>query len=621
MKKVFIVLAAAAALLCGCDKYGPRLDEIEGRLSALEQKCEELNTNISGIGKLVDALNNNISIKEVKKVDNGFQVVFSDGTSYYITNGPKGDTPGITAALDGDTYYWKVNGEWLTDGAGNKIPVTGATPQLKYDSDTDTWYVSTDKGQTWEVVGVQKTGTDITFTEDDEAYYFDFGDGNVAKISKMATFVLKVESDVVTVEAGKTVTLAYTITGGDETTHVVAEASGYTAKVDEAAKTVAITAGATAAPGWVILKAIRNSDGASSSQFVSVNNGTTPPGPQESIELTITDLTYNSVSYSAVPSDKQMYYLVSLMSKEYMDYYGLNDDDALFQDDIDYYAGLGQAYGYTLAEVLEILCDQGDSQYTFDDLEPQTEYILYAYGVSLSETPARLTPVARVTFTTPEEPSGEGLYKQLLGDWVAKGTIVSSSGNSELNATVTFVPNVENESYYIEGFDPDEKGILANLNETGRYLSIPLGAPNTAGVYNFGSIGIHSICWCACFITSSGSLSFFTGGNVYLDLNDEGTQLVSGTTYQGETLNPLGFGFVLFDVDDNYATTEVTETPSGGIYTYGSKFLVESLTKVQGGAASASSAKETKPTHYNGLQKELDARKARPVEECMLIVR
>ena len=608
MKKVFIVLAAAAALLCGCDKYGPRLDEIEGRLSALEQKCEELNTNISGIGKIVDALNNNISIKEVKKVDNGFQVVFSDGTSYYITNGPKGDTPGITAALDGDTYYWKVNGEWLTDGAGNKIPVTGATPQLKYDGDTDTWYVSTDKGQTWEVVGVQKTGTDITFTEDDEAYYFDFGDGNVAKISKMATFVLKVESDVVTVEAGKTVTLAYTITGGDETTHVVAEASGYTAKVDEDAKTVAITAGASVEAGWVILKAIRNSDGASSSQFVSVNNGTTPPGPQESIELTITDLTYNSVSYSAVPSDKQMYYLVSLMSKEYMDYYGLDDDDVLFQDDIDYYAQLGQAYGYTLAEVLEILCDQGDSQYTFDDLEPQTEYILYAYGVSLSETPARLTPVARVTFTTPAAPAGGQAYEAMLGDWLFKGTITSSGSTSDWEATINFSEKVKNESFTLTGFY-GEYECAANFNSETNVLSIPFGADNPIGRFNFGSIGVKWGCW-----MGYDGQYVYTRGSFYWRLNEAMNELTSATVDSDtdEIMNPIGITCGVFDVNDDGSVGDWSQ------YVFGpGQMLFTSMKKVEGGSSAAS----VKTVRYNTHPEKKLVGKTESAEKCMLIVK
>ena len=602
MKKVFIVLAAAAALLCGCDKYGPRLDEIEGRLTALEKRCEDLNTNISGIGKIVDALNNKVSIKEVKKVDNGFQIVFSDETSYYITNGPKGDTPGITAALDGDTYYWKVNGEWLTDGAGNKIPVTGATPQLKYDGDTDTWYVSTDKGQTWDVVGVQKTGTDITFTEDDEAYYFDFGDGNVAKISKMATFVLKVESDVVTVEAGKTFTLAYTITGGDATTHVVAEASGYTAKVDEEAKTVAITAGASVEPGYVILKAIRNSDGASSSQFVAVNSGTTPPAPQETIELAVTETTYNSVSYTATPSDKQMNYIVNLTSKAYLETYGLmDDDDALFADDIEYFEYLGSMYGMTYKDILDYFADQGDTQKTFEDLDPETEYVLYAYGFDAEYQ--RCTPIARVVFTTPEAPSGSSAYEAMLGTW-------KTVGDTEL--TLTFEEKVKNESFTITGFYSSYTA-TANFNVESNVLSIPFGADNPFGRFTFNGLdGTYYGCW----IGFDGTY-VYTGGSFYWKLNDEMNTLTSATVDSdtNEVMENIGLACGIFEIASDGSVGAWIR------YTFGQKSLFSGITKVAAGGSSASSVKTTRRPIERQLRQELDSHNALTAEKCMLIVR
>ena len=607
MKKVFIVLAAAAALLCGCDKYGPRLDEIEGRLTALEKKCEDLNNNISGIGKIVDALNNNISIKEVKKVENGFQIIFSDETSYYITNGPKGDSPDITAAEANGTYYWKVNGEWLTDGSGNKIPVTGATPQLKYDGETDTWYVSTDGGQTWEKVGVQKTGTDITFTEDDEAYYFDFGDGNVAKISKMATFVMKVESDVVTVEAGKTVTLAYTITGGDETTHVVAEASGYTAKVDEAAKTVTITAGASVEPGYVILKAIRNSDGASSSQFVAVNNGTTPPGPQESIELTITDLTYNTVSYSAVPSDKQMPYIVNLSSKAYIDYYGLDSDEALFQDDMDYFAYLGENYGYSLQEVLAILCETGDSDSTFDDLDPETEYVLYAYGMNADYSLA--TPVVRITFTTPAAPAGGNAYEAMLGDWIFKGTVKSSGSESDWEGTINFKEKVKNESFTLTGFYNTYE-CVANFNPTTNVLSIPFGAGNPIARFNFGSsLGVKWGCW-----MGYDGQYVYTGGSFYWKLNEALNELTSATVDSdtNEIMDPIGITCGVYDVEEDGSVGAWSQ------YTFGpGQYLFTSIKKVEGGSSAASA----KPARYNRHAEREIVSRTEKAEKCMLVVR
>ena len=71
-------------------------------------------------------------------------------------------------ASDG-VYYWTIDGEWLLDSDGNKIPTTGKdgadgqngengqdgadgiTPQLKIEEDY--WYISYDNGMTWNQLG------------------------------------------------------------------------------------------------------------------------------------------------------------------------------------------------------------------------------------------------------------------------------------------------------------------------------------------------------------------------------------------------------------------------------------------------------------------------------------
>lgn len=73
----------------------------------------------------------------------------SDEIKYaYIWDGEKGksgDTPQITVAKDGDDYYWKLNGNWLTDpDTGEKIRANGhdgisaAAPLLKLGIDITT---------------------------------------------------------------------------------------------------------------------------------------------------------------------------------------------------------------------------------------------------------------------------------------------------------------------------------------------------------------------------------------------------------------------------------------------------------------------------------------------------
>ena len=67
-------------------------------------------------------------------------MVIKDGASPNVS---VGQTP------DGK-WYWMVNGDWLLDSEGNKIPVTGergVTPSMKIENGK--WYVSYDYGVTY----------------------------------------------------------------------------------------------------------------------------------------------------------------------------------------------------------------------------------------------------------------------------------------------------------------------------------------------------------------------------------------------------------------------------------------------------------------------------------------
>jgi len=74
----------------------------------------------------------------------------------------------------------------------------------------------------------------------------------------------------VSIEPGKDVTFKYTVTGADETTHVVAESSTFEVTIDEASSTITVTAPKAMVSGYVIVKAVRNSDGKYSAQYISI---------------------------------------------------------------------------------------------------------------------------------------------------------------------------------------------------------------------------------------------------------------------------------------------------------------------------------------------------------------
>ena len=198
MRKLFTNILLIVALVLSSCAYDDtavwnKLENHESRISALEELCREMNTNISALQSLVDAMQGGdyiTSIVPVTKDGNtiGYTITFAENepiTIYHGTNGKDGAngadgkdgyTPVIGVKQDSDgIYYWTLNGEWLLDDSGNKIKavgtngndgangtdgkdgVDGITPQLKIEEGY--WYVSYDNGASWTQLG-KATGED-----------------------------------------------------------------------------------------------------------------------------------------------------------------------------------------------------------------------------------------------------------------------------------------------------------------------------------------------------------------------------------------------------------------------------------------------------------------------------
>ena len=270
-----MIVAAAAVLCCSCTK------DLEDRVGNLEKKVEALektvNTNVSSIEQLVKASEKAITVTKVETTDKGYTIYFSDGTNATIANGIDGkDAVAPTIGfqeIDG-VFYWTVNGELLKNGDKN-VPVTGAngkdgvdgkTPQFKIENGA--WKVSFD-GETWADVPV--TGTvapTLVMTETDAAYVFTLGEQTITILKNL---VIKVEEYDVEIEPGATYTFSYTISGADENTHVLVEAVNFEVKLDEAARTVTVTAPAVIKKGYIMIKAVRNTDSQYSAQYIVVD--------------------------------------------------------------------------------------------------------------------------------------------------------------------------------------------------------------------------------------------------------------------------------------------------------------------------------------------------------------
>lgn len=271
MKKVFLTLLAAASL-CACNgDLKDRVDTLETKVAALESKVNE---NVSSIAKLAEAATNAVTIASVTPNEDktSYTIKFSDGKTAVLTNGKDAEAPVVGMKEFEGELYWTVNGEFMTNN-GAKVPVSGKTPQFKIQDGK--WYVSYD-GKAWDEVPVSGTvEPKLEMTETETEYVFTLGE-TVIRIVKEKAFAIKVKADSRMVVSGQVVTIGYTLFGADATTHVVAESKGLEAEVDEASSTVKITVPKTiSADAYVIVKAVRNSDGKYSAQYISFTQGET----------------------------------------------------------------------------------------------------------------------------------------------------------------------------------------------------------------------------------------------------------------------------------------------------------------------------------------------------------
>ncbi len=189
---------------CGGDDYDDtairnEISDLANRVAKLEQLCQQMNTNISSLQTIVNALQKNDYITAVTPITQngkvvGYTIAFAKSGAITIyhgqdgkdgANGKDGYTPQIGVKKDTDGYYyWTLDGKWLTDESGNKIKAVGTngkdgedgqdgkpgsdgedgqdgqdgiTPQLKIEEGY--WYVSYDNGSSWIQLG-KATGED-----------------------------------------------------------------------------------------------------------------------------------------------------------------------------------------------------------------------------------------------------------------------------------------------------------------------------------------------------------------------------------------------------------------------------------------------------------------------------
>ncbi len=181
-------------MLSACHKdIWDRLNDHEERIAKLEVICNQLNTNISSLQAIVNAIKERDSVKDVVPVmDNGtvigYTISFTASNPITIYNGTDGNIPlvGISQDTDG-VWYWTQDGEWILDPDNKKVRADGITPRLKIEEDF--WWVSYDNGKSWSKLARaadgQGAGSIIQNIRQDENYvYIVLANGEEIKIAK-----------------------------------------------------------------------------------------------------------------------------------------------------------------------------------------------------------------------------------------------------------------------------------------------------------------------------------------------------------------------------------------------------------------------------------------------------
>ena len=273
IQKVMLMLCALFVVsACSYDdeEIWNKVNDHEERISALEDWQKQVNSNITALQELLNTQDYITKVSPLMEngVEIGYSIHFAKSDSIALYHGTKGAdgadgyVPVISVKKDTDgIYYWTLDGDWLTDAEGHKIKAEGTdgkdgadgedgkdgqdgedgkdghngsnghngtdgrdgiTPKLKIEEGT--WYVSYDKGKTWEKLGVaiiEEGGESTSCTctcpitdvdEQDEKVVFTLDSGDEFEVPYYETsdeLTITFAETTIELEAGGTAELTY----------------------------------------------------------------------------------------------------------------------------------------------------------------------------------------------------------------------------------------------------------------------------------------------------------------------------------------------------------------------------------------------------------------------------
>ena len=143
------------------------------------------------------------------------------------------------------------------------------------------------------------------------------------------------------------------------------------------------------------------------------------------LTIELSGVTATGVTFSVTTTDVEMTWIPMVTYKESFEYWDTADE--LFDSDIEYFKYLADINDQTLQEFLESMVATGSLQDVYlDGLQPSTDYVLYAYGVTTDGR--RTTDIVSEPFRTDDPYEGDitFTFEVTENDYVLEYSIIPS---------------------------------------------------------------------------------------------------------------------------------------------------------------------------------------------------
>ena len=122
------------------------------------------------------------------------------------------------------------------------------------------------------------------------------------------------------------------------------------------------------------------------------------------LTITISDVTATGVIFSVTTTDPEMTWIPMVTYKESFEYFDTADE--LFRNDLEYFDYLADIQDMTRSQFLEMMTAVGSLEnIKLDGLDPSSDFVLYAYGITLEGR--RTTDIVSMPFRTEDPYEGD----------------------------------------------------------------------------------------------------------------------------------------------------------------------------------------------------------------------